>query len=255
MSRWMLTLAGLALIGAGGCMKLEQELTLNADGSADIKMSYAMSEQAIAQLEAMKQMAEKNPDVKMESSGPNLIFDEAKIRADIEKKGGGVEIKSCKVETKDGWKHVTLELHGKDLAAAAKATEASGNKGGMSLSKNADGNYVLDMGGTKDMAGGDDGKKDPQQKAQEQQMMKAMMAGLRVAIKVNVPGDVVETTAFEKDKRSASWVLDINDPKFFDRGEELGKKGAKVVFSGKGLALKEFKSEGGSAPAKDAEPK
>ena len=253
MTRWTLTLAALALFAAGGCMKIEQELTLNADGSADMKLRYGMTEQAIAQLEGMKKMAEKDPNMKVESKGPDLVFDKAKIEADFKAKAAeGVELKSCNVETKEGWKFAVLEVHCRDLAAATKAGQAAGTEGGFSLTKNADGNYVLDMGGAKGLGGDEAGdKQDPKMKAQQQQMMKTMMAGLRVAIKVNVPGDVVETTAPEKDKRSASWVLDIGDDKFFEKGEEMNKKGAKVTFSGKGLNLTEVKP----AAKKEGEPK
>ncbi|HOX05014.1 MAG TPA: hypothetical protein PK280_01325 [Planctomycetota bacterium] len=243
MSKWMLALAGAALLATGGCIKLDQEVTLKADGSADVKTVYGMSEQAIAQLEAMKEMAKKNPNMKMQSTGPELSFDEAKIREEFQKQAAeGVELKSCKVETKDGWKFATIEIACKDLGAASKAGRATGNKGGFSLTKNADGNYVLDLGGAKEL-GGDNDKLTPEQKAQQQQMAKAMMAGMRVAMKFNLPGDVLETTSLEKSGRSASLVLDISDDKFFEKSEQMGKKGAQVIFSGKGLNLKEFKAE------------
>jgi len=257
MTRWLLTLAGLAALAGAGCIKMDQEVTLNADGSADVKTHYAMGEQAIAQLEAMKKMSEQNPDMKVASKGPDLVFDEAKIKAEFEKnQAAGVELKSCKVETKEGWKHAYLEAHCKDLAAAAKGT-GSASQGGFSLTKNAEGNYVLEMAG-KDKAAGAGARKNlsPEQKAQQDVLMKTMMAGLRIEIKLNVPGDVLETTATSKDKRTATWLLDINDEKFSEKSEALGEKGIKVTFSGKGLDLKEFKSAPPAAePAKDAEPK
>jgi hypothetical protein len=152
---------------------------------------------------------------------------------------------------------VTIEVHSRDLAAAAKAARTGGTDSGYALTKNPDGNYVLEMTGSKSALGGDKNENlTAEQKAQQQAMMKAMMAGLRVAIKVNVPGDVIETTAPEKDKRTASWVLDIGDDKFFEKSENLGKQGAKVIFSGKGLDLKEFKAEpkAEKAPGKTGEP-
>jgi hypothetical protein len=264
MTRWILALAGLAALAAGGCFRLEQDLTLNADGSADVKLRYGMSEQSIARLEAMKKVAESNPNAKVQVNNPNLIFDESRIRADFgqrknEKKDEGLELRNCRTESRDGWKYATLELRCQDMAAAGKAAEALGTKGGYSLTKNADGNYVLEMYGVKPPASEPPGDKaDPQAKAQKQEKTRALMAGLRIAVKVNLPGEVIDTTAPEKDKRSVSWVLDINDPAFFEKGEEMEKKGVKVTFSGKGLDLKEFKPaarKDENAPAKDAEPK
>jgi hypothetical protein len=257
MTRWLAALAGLVALAGAGCIKMDQDLTINADGSADMKLHYAMTEQAITQLEAMKQMAAKNPDMKVETQGPELAFDEAQIKAEFEKKKGeGVELKSVRVEAKDGWKHAYIEARCKDLAAAAKAGKSGGNQGGYALTKNADGDYVLEMAGAKMGGGKAPEKLTAEQKAQQQAMMKTMMAGLKVTLRVSVPGDVVETTGEKKDARTAEWVLDISDAKFFEKSEAMEKNGPKVVFSGKGLDLKEFKAEpkAEKAPGKTGEP-
>ena len=236
--RKLWVLAALLGLAAAGCMQVEQETTINPDNSADLKIHYAMSEGAVAQIEAMKQMAAKDPNFKMQASGPSLAFDEASIRAGLEKdKKDGVEVKSVKTETRDGWKHVYLEVHCADLATATKTGQASSGSG-FSLTKNADGNYLLELV-SKDRPGGQD---DKVPSAEEQQMAKAMMAGLKVSIKVRVPGDIIETTAPVKDARTAAWTLDISDEKFFEKSAEFGKKGMKVVFKGEGLNLKEFKA-------------
>jgi len=243
MTKWLMTLAGLAALAGAGCIKTDQDVKLNADGSVDVKVHYAMTEQGIAQLEAMKKLAEQNPDMKVSSKGPDLIFDEAKLKAEFEKnQAAGVELKSCRVENKDGWKHAYLEARCADLSAAAKGTGA-GSQRSFSLTRNAEGNYLLEMV-VKDKFPGAGARKDlsPEQKAQQEAMMKAMMAGLRIEIKLTVPGDIIETTATDKDKRTAIWLLDINDEKFSEKSEELNAKGIKVTFSGKGLELKEFKS-------------
>lgn len=247
MKRFLL-LCGAAALAACGCFKFEQDMTINDDGSADATIHYAMSEQTIAQLEAMKQ---GNPNAQQ---GPS--FDEAKIKEQFEKqKAQGVELKSVKVESKDGWKHVTVAVHSKSVGAAARAASQQGQDNKempFSLLKKGD-NYELCMGGG-DKAGGMGDAANPEQKAQQQKMMKGMMAGMRMSIKLTVPGEVVETNAHEKSGKTVSWLLDIdNDPKFFDKMETLGKQGMVVTFKGAGLNLPEIKPAPKAADPEPAE--
>jgi len=46
-----------ALLALTGCIKVDQTLTLNADGTGTLALRYGMSEQTLAQLKAMEQMA------------------------------------------------------------------------------------------------------------------------------------------------------------------------------------------------------
>jgi hypothetical protein len=222
MRQLYLSALAAAVFAAAGCVQAEQEFTLKADGAAELKFSYAMSEQTIAQIEAMQK---NNPDAKAQGGLP---FDEKAIRETFEKqKTAGVELKSLKVESKDGTRRINLEASCKDLVAAGKA--AGGNKpSGMSLVKNAEGNYVMTIGGGQlgGMGGGDVPE---EQKKQQQAMAKTMMAGLKVVVKVNLPADIVESN---------------------------GKDGMRVTFKGAGLDLKEIKPEPATAePKGDAEPK
>jgi len=248
MRQLYLSALAAAAIAAAGCVQAEQEFTLKADGSSEVKFHYAMSEQSIAQMEAMQKAAQNNPNAKV-SGG--MSFDEKSIRETFERqKAAGVELKSLKVESKDGTRHVHAEATCKDLGAAGKA--ASGDKpSAMSLVKNADGNYVMTLGGGQ--LGGMGGDKVPEE---QKAVAKAMMAGFKVVVKVTLPADLVESNATKTDGRTASWVLDIADEKFFDAMEKLGKEGLRVTFKGAGLDLKEIKPAPAKAePEGDAEPK
>jgi len=227
-----LALAILAAFAAAGCMKMEQEVTLKADGSADVHLVFGMK----------KEMFQGDPAKEAE-------FSEEGFRKRFEEEDrAGVELKSVEVEEKDGWKYADIEMSCKDLAIAL--TTAAGDAGpkakSFSLTKNDEGNYVLEI---KDENAGKIGGGDmpPEQKKKMQEMMKAQMAGLRIAITYKLPGDIVETNAHTKGKREASWVFDADkDPDFFEKLEAAGKEPIRVVFEGKGLELNEIK------PADDA---
>ena len=234
--RRFLALAVLAAFSAAGCMKMEQEVTLKADGSADVHLVFGMK----------KEMFQGDPAKEAE-------FSEEGFRKRFEEEDrAGVELVSVKAEEKDGWKYATVEMTCKDLAAALTAAGDAGPKAkAFSLTKNDEGNYVLEI---KDENAGKMGGGDmpPEQKKKMQEMMKARMAGLRIAITYKLPGDVLETNAHTKGKREVSWVFDAdNDADFFEKLEATGKEPIRVVFEGKGLDLKEIKPDDDAA--EDAE--
>jgi len=244
MRRLFLSALAAAAIAAAGCVQMEQEITLKADGAGELKFNSAVSEQTIAQIEALQKAFQDNPDAKAQGG---MSFDEKSLRAAFEKqKDAGVELKSLKVESADGIRRISLEASFKDLAAAARAT--GGDKAdSISLVKNAEGNYVLTLGADQL------GNKVPEE---QRPVAKAMMAGLKVALKLNLPGDIAESNATKTDGRSASWVLDITDEKIFELMEKLGKEGFRVTIKGAGLDLKEIKAEPAKPePGGDPEPK
>jgi hypothetical protein len=82
-----------------GCIKMDEKLTLKGDGGGTLAMSYAMSEQNIAQIQMMQKMAEEMGKKAGDPSGgsgneatpekggaeSSLEFDEAKLREKFKK--------------------------------------------------------------------------------------------------------------------------------------------------------------------------
>lgn len=234
---WML----VAVLVLTGCIKLDQTVSLNADGSGILKMRYGMSEQTIAQLKAMEQMGQSmgGEGAEMEADTPfDLEFDEEKVREDFASQGlEGVELRSVASETVDGWRFMDLELTFDDLAALQK-TEFFEDSA-LSLTKDAEGNYVLLQrtgdGDASPAAGPGD---EEALSAAMMQQMSAMFAGLRIESTVVVPTEIVETNATEVSGNRASWVYDIDeDPGVLSKLEDLDLR---VVFAGDGLELAEF---------------
>lgn len=221
-----------------GCFKIDQTLTLNNDGSGVLEMRYGMSEQAIAQLEAMEKMAEAMGEddgeaMTMDADTPfDMSFDEAQVREEFEAKGlDGVELLSATSETVDGWRYMQLIIRFDHLAALNQTEFLEDNP--LSLTQNADGNYVLTQGDGHGDANGDD--TDSELEAQMLQQMAAMFAGLRIASRVVVPTAIIDTDATEVDGRTAAWIYDIEEnPSVLT---ELQNITMRVVFSGEGVSI------------------
>ena len=242
--RWI-GIMGLALIVAG-CVKVDQTITLDKDGSGTLEMRYGMSEQTIAQLEAMQQMSQgmgEEGAAGAEDESP-FEFDEEQVRRDFEAdKPEGVELVALSSENVGGWKYINMTLKFDDLEAL-KRTEFFEDSN-LSLVRDGDGNYVLtqtsgddavgDMGDMGDMGG--DGE---EMQAQMMQQMSAMFAGLRIVTSVVVPTKIIDTNATEVEGDKASWVFDIDeDPAVLSK---LDNTKMRVVFAGEGLSLPEVHS-------------
>ena len=240
-------------LALGGCVKVEQTLTLKKDGSGTLDMRYGMSEQTIAQMEAMEKMAEsmgQEEDAEAESGSP-FDFDEAEIREQFETSAPeGVKLVSLDSESVDGWKYMNLKLAFDDLAALRQTEFFS--DGAMSLTKNADGNYVLVQStGAEDAMpptpsdGGDAAA------AAMLEQMSAMFAGMRIATTVIAPSEVLESNATETDGRKASWVFDVDeDPAVLTKLKQMNLR---MVFKGKGVDIAEFDATSGGAADTAAE--
>ncbi|WP_328987642.1 hypothetical protein [Thiorhodovibrio winogradskyi] len=241
-TRWLVALAVVLVLG--GCVKVEQTLTLKKDGSGTLDMRYGMSEQTIAQMEAMEKMAESMGQEASEDVGGEtpFDFDEAEIREQFESDAPeGVELVSLQSESLDGWRYMNLKLAFDDLSAL-KNTEFFSD-GAMSLTKNADGNYVLVQStGAEDAMPPTSPDGSDAATAAMMQQMAAMFAGMRIATTVIAPSEIIESNATDMDGRKASWVFDVDeDPTVLSKLQQMNLR---MVFKGKGVEIAEF----GSAP-------
>lgn len=230
MKKWAWVIGLAALVALTGCIKMEQDITLNKDGSGSFKLMYAMSEQTINQMKAMAQMgAEEGVEVE---SNDDLEFDEEKVRAKFEGyKDQGITLKSAKSETKDGWKYMRIAGDFQDIAKLTEA-EVMGD-GSFSISKNAEGNYVI----SSKMGGEDMGMEDAD--AEQMKAMLPMLAGLRMSLKVTTPTKIISTTAPAKTDNSAEWVFDADtDPESILK---MGQTRMEIVFDGEGVTIPEVK--------------
>jgi len=223
----------LLAVSLSGCLKVDQTLTINKDGSGQMEMSYSMQESTIRQMEAMSQMEAAQGEEGSGSGAEQFEFNEEALRkqfAGAEERG--IKVESIDSKTESGWRTMHVKLSFKDLSALAGTEMMEDNV--FSLKKNAKGNYVLVQKTGEEGAEAGDEAMPPEMMAQ----MAPMFAGMRIVQRVKVPGKVVSTNATENDGSTASWIFDIDkDPAVINKIQNLKME---IEFEGSGLDLKEI---------------
>lgn len=223
--------AALILGGAAGCVRVEQTLTLNADGSGVLAIRYGMAEADLAQVESMArgQLAEEG--LPAESAVNPFEFDEAEVRKDFEAyREWGVTLEQMRTEVVEGWKYLSMRMAFTSLAGLGRTEFLSDRQ--ITLKKVGEGRFELVQGAP------------PGAEAAEMEvapdLMAEMMKGFRAELRVEVPGAIVESNADEQTPRRATWIFDVDrDAKALQRAQRLAMR---VVFEAPGLALPDYAS-------------
>lgn len=233
----------LLLVGFCGCLKLDQALTLNGDGSGRFEVTYSISEQTIGQLRAIYKLREDMDGAAGEATeytlGQQCLRrylepDEGGIRQDLKNyERYGVTIKKLTVESRGAARHVTLKLDFSSLAEVANTPLFQ--QYGFSVSENADGDYVLARApmDTSPLPEADLSSEEATR------VLSPLLSGFRVTLKVNTPGAIRATNAPKRSLRSAAWVFDFGDDPYALR--TLQRVTPRVIFSGAGIDLPEVK--------------
>lgn len=234
MKKYLWLAVPLIVFLIGGCLKMDQEITLNKDGSGKIEIVYGMSEQTINQMKAMAEMAQQMaPEGEEAPKDDSFEFDPAQIKEGFKGlKDKGITLESVKTEKKDGWQYVNMVVAFKDISKIKDVPEMGNSP--LTVTKDASGNYIISSGMSGDSKMGQ-GMQNPEQ----MKAMLPMFKGMRISMKINTPTSIIETNAPIKEKRSAQWVIDVDkDP---DSISKLSKMDMKVVFDGKGCSIPEVK--------------
>lgn len=215
-----LFVALLLLLSA--CIKVDQRLTLHADGSGVFAVNYGMREDSITQIEAMaRQEGDSSPALPFQ-------FDEKQVRKDFAVYArDGVELQSFTPSVTGGWKFVELGMTFRSLDGLMKTGFLSDRK--LSLQRRPDGNYLLSQQ--------PDSPHLPSANATNaavQEMMASLMKGFHASMAVETPGPVLESNG-SATGRVVSWVFDLEqDAQAISRAQQMEMR---VVFAGRGLNL------------------
>ena len=217
-------------------MHVEQNLTINPDGSGTLDVTYGMPLETIAQMESLSKEAAAMEGVTNEVETKSLFdFKEEDIRNDFKDyEKQKVFLESVSSTESNGWKFIHLRVKFANLSGLAK-TELVADRS-LSLVKNEDGSFTFKQavpegaGELPNMEGVD--------QATINQMMVQMMKGFHAALSVHTPGKILETNAEQHDDQSATWEFDLEkDPQALERAQKLNTF---VKFDGQGLDLQEF---------------
>lgn len=193
-SRLMLVPALLALTG---CMQGTRLIKLNADGSGTIVDTVKMGEQARGMMASMQEMDKSTPAEKKAKK-------DAKLKAQAAAMGEGVTLVSNATD-KDGLEKTVYSF--KDISKIKLDTTPSSSEGGESSGKEdpltfrmakSGGNSVLTVVIPKDKPADTSKPKAAPKPEEEQQainMMKGMLAGLKISTQVEVNGKLVKTSS------------------------------------------------------------
>jgi len=235
-------LAAAAVIGSG-CLRVEQTLTLKPDGSGDIEVEYAVSERAISQLKAMRELksrlamaaGEQNEEDAASAYAYRFLLPrEEEIRRECERYAElGIKLEKLRVQTRNAWRHVELKLSFERLDALAR-TEAFQHVG-FTLARNREGHYVFYRQSHPDP------RFDPPDLSNPavQKMVSPILGGFRVLIRLRTPTRILKTNAPQRSTRSCLWVYDFaRDP---EAVANVQRQTLITVFDGTGVTLPEIR--------------
>jgi hypothetical protein len=179
-----------------GCLELETAITLNADGSGTQAMRLSMSQAAIAAVRSSAAAVEASA-----SANPLEAFEADKVRAELE--AAGLQVSSCAATLDRGRRCVAAEARFPDLATLAKSPLSGGSKATWRFLRGPRRDEVRLVFYPQ----GHDAWKDARVRAAELAKApdevaarffaarKRELAGLKVVLALELPGDVVAHTA------------------------------------------------------------
>lgn len=222
----VLFLLSLYAVFATGCIEYHQEVTIARDGSGEVKVHLVITKAFIE----MRDRARR--DGLRLSPRADLPMSEEEVRKKFENEKE-ITVKDIKIGAADGKHHVFFTLESKHLARLFQVSELQH----MNLEKDSQGNFTL---WTKRKIA-EKRKLTPEEQVEEDEMRRQaqrMLQGLKASLKINLPAEIIETTAHAKTASTAHWNFDIEkDATFLDEEPEI-----RVKFRGLGLQLREIRS-------------
>jgi len=96
-----------------GCVRVEQDLVLQANGSGILRIVYSAHEENAARIrQVLSGVAAMDPDIAPSDVDWLTSFDEKKIRAEWAKhQNPGVTLKQVRTSAADGWRTMHAEIH------------------------------------------------------------------------------------------------------------------------------------------------
>lgn len=221
MRAWGLT-ATLPLV-LGGCLELEQTMTLDKDGTLAVRLEYTVDEPVLPALLEGRRLIDRwqrQADTDGDEATPGWL-----LSAEAAKKhfaGPGLRLVEHDVKSADGRRHVTVRCH----AANGRRALNGGVFGDFSLARGETGDFVLraDLARPPDYAVND---------SEAAAKLRALCRGLRIRLEIETPTPIVSTTGAKSGRRRAVWdfrVEEGRDAPFLHRPPEI-----QVVFRGRGL--------------------
>lgn len=239
----VLALAAATLLS--GCVQMHMEAEIEKDGSGTLDMTVTLSDVLV---EVMNE--DTGVDDMDELSG---MMDMEKSELEKKIKGHGVKLKTFEKGEFNGKQGMHIVVDFQDLEGMSYAMTAitNENEGGLAVYDLGNGNYALrqfDYGWPEEadeMEAEAEEEPESMEDMDPEQMQKQMalmgrlmgaMGELEVAMRITVPGDIIETNAPTSEGRTSIWKIDSSN--MMTAGTDMEPD---IVFSAKGLKIKELK--------------
>lgn len=227
------------LVAASGCLKVNQSLTINTDGSGIIDLKYAVSNQAVRQLEAMHKLQQQLALASGEQSVDDeetryahmfLMPNEGELRREIEKyESLGIKIGKLKVTTSGMWQNVEMKLQFDSLDKLAQARPFKYI--GFDLVRNSQGHYVFYRASKPSEGYTPPDFSDPV----TAKLLTPIFGGFSIRLSLKTPGRVLRTNAPRKSTYISEWTYDFErDPSVIARIQTAKQV---TIFDSTGLNL------------------
>lgn len=246
LSPWyVLLLAGLLAVSSG-CIKIDATLAVGKDGSGTLRTIYGMPTFLIKQMELTRQWT-RSLDVAggAPTNAPvsaldiPMVFDEAVLKRRFEAMAAdGVKLESLRTREQGGWRYVDFNLVFPRLEDLVK--QSFFKECGVTVTKLADNTCKLVVSLPEVGTGeGFSSMSSPDSSAK----LTPFVNGLRVIVRIDLPGEIRNSTSMMSDSRRATWEWDFDkDATAIDR---LARDRIIVVFDGKQARLREFEKPAG----------
>jgi len=246
--RWRVAVFLLVgLLSGGGCIKIDATLSLNRDGGGTLRAMYGMPSFLIKQLDVTRQwtrsleVAEGRTNaVPLSVLDIPMVFDEPLLNAKFRKMAvDGVILETLRTRDQGGWKYVdfTVKFNRlerlmqqsffKDCGVSFKVSGDETCKLSVTLPESAPAVTSGALGSPEAIA-----------------KLTPFLNGLRVVVRIDLPGDIRNSTSSVSDSRRATWEWDFDkDIHVLDR---LAQEKMIVLFDGSLIRMKEFEKPAGS---------
>lgn len=225
--------AGLVLVG---CMEVESLIKVKPDGSGTIQQTVLMSSELVAMMQGMDESSEAN------SKKGSPLIDEEQLKAAASKMGEGVTFLHAvehKSDTSEGYIATYSFTDINKISVDQNAGSNAPSQGGEENKKEEAISFIFTKGKTstltiKSSAGNAvkaqqekaaTAEKTPAEIAEEEAaqemamgMMSQMFKGMRVAMIVEIDGDIVDTNATHRDGQRIT-IMDMNFEKLLEDEE------------------------------------
>jgi hypothetical protein len=190
------------------CVHVEQTLSLNQDGSGTLMVQYAMTLEALREIEA--RLREESASLGEEVSMP-FTFDETQIREDFkEYEAIGVRLEEVASWEDDARRTVRLKMRFDSLGALTQTEFLSDRQ--LSVRRLNDGSMEFTQ-----IAPPSDSMM-----ADVADLMRELMEGFRAVLRVETPTDIIDSNADFAEARVACWIFDVaRDPDALMRAQKL----------------------------------